>query len=83
VAVDVGEVDVDDVEVTSLLILHGGDGFLKWLLFLLLVVVLLSGFFPFDAIFETRIREKRRERESKKEEKWVNVNLYMKSVYKP
>lgn len=76
VAVDVGEVDVDDVEVTSLLILHGGDGFLKWLLFLLLVVVFFIGFFPFDAIFETKNkREEKRERE--RESKKKNGNGWM------
>lgn len=50
VAVKDIEVD-DDVEVTSLVILHGGDGFL--IPFLLLEVVLLIGFFPFDAILRT------------------------------
>lgn len=49
VAVEDMEVD-DNVEVTSLLILHGEDEFL--IVFLLLGVVLLTGVFPFDAILD-------------------------------
>lgn len=60
VDVAVEDIEVDDnVEVTSLLILHGEDGFL--IVFLLLGALLLTGVFPFDAIFKPN-KERREER---------------------
>lgn len=74
VAVEDIEVD-DDVEVTSLLIVHGEDRFL--ILSILLVGVPLIGFFPFDTIFKTKLREKR------KESVWIYIYEESIYVYKP